>query len=88
LILFVFSSTFKVLMIFQHYTKIIALFLLAVMVAGSCVMGTAPEPALPSVQGQSTQPSVSEIKRALATLALTTGISGVGWIVAGARVDA
>jgi hypothetical protein len=85
-LIFVFPSTFKVPMIFRYYSKIIAIS--GVMVAGSCVMGTAPEPALPSVQGQSTQPTVSEIKRALATLALTTGISGAGWIVAGARVDA
>jgi len=67
-------------MICQPYYKIIALFLLTMMmVAGSCVTGTALEPTLPSVQGQSTQPSVSEIKRALATPASTTGI----WELAG-----
>ena len=58
------------------YYKIIAVFLIAMMVAVACATGTAPELKIPSAQGQTTQPSVSEINRTLATLAGSTAISG------------
>ena len=64
-------------MIPQPYYKIIAVFLLSMMVAGACATGTAPEPKIPSVQGQASQSSVSQINRTLATLAASTSaVSG------------
>jgi polysaccharide biosynthesis/export protein len=64
-------------MIDHPYYKRIALFLLTVTVASACATGTAPDPKIPSVQGQASQPSVSEINRALANLAgSTSAISG------------
>jgi polysaccharide export outer membrane protein len=60
------------MMIPQPYYKIIAVFLLSMMVAGACATGTAPEPKIPSVQGQASQSSVSQINRTLATLAEST----------------
>jgi polysaccharide biosynthesis/export protein len=57
------------MMIPQPYYKMIAVFLLSMMVAGACATGTAPEPKVPSA---ATQPSVSEINRTLATLAGST----------------
>jgi hypothetical protein len=49
-------------MIPQPYYKVIAVFVLAMMVAGACATGTAPEATVSSVQGRPIQPSVSEIK--------------------------
>ena len=64
-------------MIPQPYYKVIAVFVLAMMVAGACATGTAPEATVSSVRGRPIQPSVSEINHALATLAgSTSAISG------------
>jgi polysaccharide export outer membrane protein len=64
-------------MIPQHYYKVIAVFILTMTVAGSCATGTAPEAPGPSVPAQASQSSVSEINRALATLAASTSaVSG------------
>jgi polysaccharide export outer membrane protein len=69
-------STLK-MMIPRPYYKVIAVFLLAMMVAGACATGTAPEATVSTVRGQSIQSSASEINRALATLARSTStISG------------
>jgi polysaccharide export outer membrane protein len=65
------------MMILQPYHKVIAVFLLAMMVAGACATGTAPEATVSSVRAQPVQPSVSEINRTLAALAGSgPGISG------------
>src|SRR5262249_25555130 len=55
---------------------VIAVFLLTIVVAAACGSGTAPEPKISSLQEQTNQPSVSEINRALATLAGSTATSG------------
>jgi polysaccharide export outer membrane protein len=69
-------TTYKI-MILHPYYKVIAVFLLTMMLAGACATGTAPEPKIPSVQGQAGQPSVSEINRTLANLAASTSaVSG------------
>src|SRR5262245_14858184 len=64
------------MMISHPYHKVVAVFLLTMMVAAACATGTAPEPKIPSLQGQASQSSVSEINRALATLAGSTATSG------------
>src|SRR5215831_17690869 len=56
------------------YYKIIAVFLIAMMVAVACATGTAPEATV--ARAQQAQPSVSEINRTLATLAGSTATSG------------
>jgi polysaccharide export outer membrane protein len=63
-------------MIPQPYYKVIAVFVLSMMVAAACATGTAPEATVSSVRAQPIQSSVSEINRALATLASTSAISG------------
>ena len=60
----------------HSYYKVIAVFLLTIVVAAACATGTAPEPKISSLQGQTNQPSVNEINRALATLAGSTATSG------------
>ena len=60
----------------HSYYKVIAVFLLTIVVAAACATGPAPEPKIPSSQGQTNQPSVNEINRALATLAGSTATSG------------
>src|SRR5262249_49275079 len=60
----------------HSYHKVIAVFLLTMMVAAACSTGTAPEPKIPSSQGRASQSSVSEINRTLATLAGSTATSG------------
>jgi polysaccharide biosynthesis/export protein len=65
------------MMITYPYYRVVAVFVLTMMVAGACATGTAPEPKIPSPQGQATHPSVSEINRTLATLAASTSaVSG------------
>jgi polysaccharide biosynthesis/export protein len=65
------------MMIPQPYYKVIAVFVLSMMVAAACATGTAPEATVSSVRAQPIQPSASEINRALATLAgSTSAISG------------
>jgi polysaccharide biosynthesis/export protein len=65
------------MMILHPYHKLVAVFILAMMVVGACATGTGPEPKIPSVQVQATQSSASEINRTLATLAGSgPGISG------------
>jgi polysaccharide export outer membrane protein len=65
------------MMIPQPYYKTLAAFLLAMIVAGSCATGTAPEATVSSVRGQPIQSSASEINRAVATLAgSTSALSG------------
>jgi polysaccharide biosynthesis/export protein len=65
------------MMIPQSYYKIIAVFVLSMMVAAACATGTAPEATVSSVRAQPIQPSAGEINRALATLAgSTSAISG------------
>src|SRR5262245_55564241 len=61
-------------MIDHPYYKAVALFLLAVTVAGACATGTAPEATVSSPRAQTVQSSVSEINRALATLAANTSM--------------
>ena len=64
-------------MIPRPYYKVIAVFLLTMMVAGACATGTAPEATVSSAQAKPVQSSVSEINRALATLAASTSaVSG------------
>ena len=64
-------------MISQPYYKITAVFLLSMIVAGACATRTAPESTLLSAQGRPIQSSVSEINRALSTIAANTStISG------------
>src|SRR5919106_3359845 len=71
------SKSGRTMMIPQPYYKVIAVFVLAMMVAGACATGTAPEATVSSVRGRPIQPSVSEINHALATLAgSTSAISG------------
>ena len=60
----------------HSYYKVIAVFLLTIVVAAACATGTAPEPKISSSQGQASQLSVSEINRTLATLAGSTATSG------------
>ena len=57
---------------FQPYYKIIAVFLLAMMVAGACATATAPQATVASARGQPVQASASDINRALATLSANT----------------
>jgi polysaccharide biosynthesis/export protein len=65
------------MMILHPYHKLVTVFILAMIVAGACATGTAPEPKIPSVQAQATHSSASEINRALATLAgNTSAVSG------------
>ncbi len=56
----------------HHYYKVIAVFLLSMMVAGACATGTAPEATVSSARAQAVQSSASEINRALVTLATNT----------------
>jgi polysaccharide biosynthesis/export protein len=61
----------------HSYYKVIAVFLLAMMFAGACATGTAPEATVSSARAQSVQLSVSQINRTLATLAgSTSAVSG------------
>ena len=61
----------------HHYYKVIVVFLLAIMVTGSCATGTAPEATVSFGRAQPVQSSASEINRTLATLAANTStISG------------
>jgi polysaccharide biosynthesis/export protein len=63
------------MMITHPYYRVVAVFLLTMMVAGACATGTAPEPKIPSVQGKAaSQSGVSEINRTLATLAGSTSV--------------
>jgi polysaccharide biosynthesis/export protein len=65
------------MMILHPYHKVVAVFFLAMMVAGACATGTAPEATVSSARGQPVQSSASDINRALATLATnTSAISG------------
>jgi polysaccharide biosynthesis/export protein len=59
-------------MIDHPYYKVVAVFLLTMMVAGACSTGTAPEATVSSARAQSVQSSTSEINRALVTLATNT----------------
>jgi polysaccharide export outer membrane protein len=65
------------MMILHPYHKVVAVFFLAMMVAGACATGTAPEATVSSARGQPVQSSAYDINRALATLAANTStVSG------------
>jgi polysaccharide biosynthesis/export protein len=65
------------MMITHPYYRVVAVFLLTMMVAGACATGTAPEATVSSARAKAVQSSATEINRALATLAKdTSAVSG------------